>query len=523
MIRNEEHKLRPSGWRVLKDNRTVFLILLLYAFGLLFCMSGDSPFRISVIRGDSSWFLMAGKAWMEGLTPYVDFADSKGPLLWLIYGLGSLISPHSFAGVFIFEVIFYWIAFCFLFLTARIFLENRAQCIMACILMGIFYFYPALHQEMRVEDFCHIFNAAVFYVLLKIIFRNSFNKEYSWIIGICLGCTLMMKYSYFLTLLIPAFFILLYIWKSHRILTFKFLLGILGGFSVIVVPFLIYFLAIGAMEGFYEEYFYNTVRTIIGVKEYDDSVATDFKHRWPFVIWYFFRKNHYFSFYMWFVLIGLIVSIIRFRKNIWLVVSLCCWYGLSILLFALLGEMNYRYYFMLSIFLYPALIMLCGCFKQITMAGSIIGGACVIAGMTLFSTDYIYNELRYPKRDLVVLAELKKVAYIINEKERQTGRRPTIAYFNIYDMGDHILTNALPGTKYWALQLGMTEDMLKQYEEDILYRKRPDFVITGDKEIESQEQLESNGYHRRLIYQFRPPTKTEAPWILYLYEKDSDK
>jgi len=30
--------------------------------------------------------------------PYVDFIDSKGPLLWLIYGVGYVITPHSFIG-----------------------------------------------------------------------------------------------------------------------------------------------------------------------------------------------------------------------------------------------------------------------------------------------------------------------------------------------------------------------------------------------------------------------------------------
>ena len=32
---------------------------------------------------------------MNGLTPYVDFTDSKGPLLWLIYGIGYLRAPAT--------------------------------------------------------------------------------------------------------------------------------------------------------------------------------------------------------------------------------------------------------------------------------------------------------------------------------------------------------------------------------------------------------------------------------------------
>ena len=46
-------------------------------------------------HNDSAWFFMCGKAVMNGLTPYVDFTDSKGPLLWLIYGIGYLRAPAT--------------------------------------------------------------------------------------------------------------------------------------------------------------------------------------------------------------------------------------------------------------------------------------------------------------------------------------------------------------------------------------------------------------------------------------------
>ena len=66
----------------------LLLVFFIYSSLLLFCISPDSYTHDLFGRYDSSWFFMCGKAWMEGLTPYVDFADSKGPLLWLIYGVG---------------------------------------------------------------------------------------------------------------------------------------------------------------------------------------------------------------------------------------------------------------------------------------------------------------------------------------------------------------------------------------------------------------------------------------------------
>ena len=66
----------------------IYLSLLLYSFLILFIVSPDSYTHDLYSRCDSAWFFMCGKAWMNGLVPYVDFADSKGPLLWLIYGVG---------------------------------------------------------------------------------------------------------------------------------------------------------------------------------------------------------------------------------------------------------------------------------------------------------------------------------------------------------------------------------------------------------------------------------------------------
>jgi hypothetical protein len=43
---------------------------------------------------------MCGKALLNGMVPYVDFSDSKGILLWFIYGIGYLIDNYSDVGVF---------------------------------------------------------------------------------------------------------------------------------------------------------------------------------------------------------------------------------------------------------------------------------------------------------------------------------------------------------------------------------------------------------------------------------------
>ncbi len=129
-------------------------MLFLLSFVLLLLLSPDSYLAdIYGMRCDSAWFFTCGKAWMEGMTPYVDFADSKGPLLWLIYGVGYLLSPATYHGVFWLSVVTYTVAFHFIWLTARLFLKKRESALVV-LAMPFFLFFIFYHNEVRAEDFC---------------------------------------------------------------------------------------------------------------------------------------------------------------------------------------------------------------------------------------------------------------------------------------------------------------------------------------------------------------------------------
>ena len=72
----------------------IWLLLLLWCLSIMFWIEADSYTHDILLRGDTSWFMAGGRAVVEGLVPYVDFSDSKGLLLWWIYGLGYLINDY---------------------------------------------------------------------------------------------------------------------------------------------------------------------------------------------------------------------------------------------------------------------------------------------------------------------------------------------------------------------------------------------------------------------------------------------
>ena len=75
-------------------------ISVLLSFVLLFLLSPDGYTHQLYGRLDSAMFFTQGHAWSKGMLPYVDFTDSKGPLLFAFYALGAWLSPTTYHGVF---------------------------------------------------------------------------------------------------------------------------------------------------------------------------------------------------------------------------------------------------------------------------------------------------------------------------------------------------------------------------------------------------------------------------------------
>lgn len=499
--------------------RQVLLVLFIYSFLLLLLVGSDGMLREGAHRVDSAWFFMCGKAWFSGQIPYVDFTDSKGPLLWLIYGLGYSISHYNYYGVFIFEVVFYWLTFFNLYKCGKLILKNDAQSILASMLMGFLFFYPGLHSEIRAEDFCQLFQITIFYILLKIYYCNSIRKYMVLLTGLCCACTLLIKYSYFLTSLIPSVFIFIY-WIKRNNNIWIFLCYFFIGFFIIILPFVIFFGIIGNLWNFINEYFTNTGFTILKAFNENNIESLSWKRRWPFNIRYLFIQDHYLSEFMRIVSVGLFLTFYKLKHFKMLNFTLLAWYVGSIGLFSLIDAQ--RYYLLLCVFGFIGITSLISWVNQdfqITFKGSIIMGALILLGLHIISSCYAYSEFSYSIKYKQVKAQRQIVADIINEREKQIGRRPTLVFYYTFDTGEHIPTNVIPGIRYWAYQYGMTEEMETQHKNEIL-TKKPDFIIIGQDNKIGREMLNEHGY--RLVYTYDPwgeVGENKDSWIRCLYER----
>lgn len=206
------------------ESSKMYLGFFVYSFLILLLMSRDSYLYDLYHRCDSAWFFTCGKSWMCGLTPYVDFADSKGPLLWLIYGLGYLLNHYTYVGVFWISCVFYTFSFLFAYKTSRMFV-GKSTSILVLAVLPFFLFYKRYHNEVRAEDFCYLFVFMCIYYTCK-IFKGEEKRslfKYSFAIGVSVMACLLMKWSIAIMLSGFAFLVLVHAFRN------KTTTGLLGG------------------------------------------------------------------------------------------------------------------------------------------------------------------------------------------------------------------------------------------------------------------------------------------------------
>ena len=449
-----------------------YIQFFLFSFVVLLFLSPDSYVREPFGKNDSAWFFTCGKAFMEGMTPYVDFADSKEILLWLIYGIGYLLSPTTYHGVFWLSVIAYSVTFMFVWRIAKLFLNDRGA-LFSLVIMSCILFCRAYHKEVRAEDFCMPWLVISLYFTCKLLAKDYTLKELKkgafWI-GLSMMVCLLIKWNYFV-LLGGVALVIVKLSIDKRSWT-GILYGLLGMLTL-ALPFMIYFIIQGNFNAFIQEYFITTFNITYANTDqlYKPStrkiIVTDVTLVMLYIsIWYFCRKK---------------------QVSYWL----CLVFLPFFLFYVLLMPFNYYYAIAAPFFLFPLIILLDRKSRSINKLSQtktalyltiiLIPGL----GVSLRPWDFTGSGNPYG------LCRYYTIQKVLAKKDKP------LVIFGGTDFGEGLLANALPGCKYWALQNCPTKQMLEDRINAIRERK-PDFVINPKdtpRAIE-EEFLHQNGYYQ---------------------------
>lgn len=456
---------------------SLWVMLWLFSATLLMVASWDSYLHDFYLNYDSPWFFMCGKAWMNGLTPYVDFADSKGPLLWLIYGLGYLISPRDYTGIYWISTLSFTIAFYYTYKSALLVTGNRATAALATSIMAFLLLVKWIHDETRCEDFCCAAMMPVVYFFIKCDKATSGNgslvKKSAFTLGISLGVTLMIKYNFAAMVAIAIPYFAWIIPRRFNYSPWQALKWIAMGAGAVIAPIVFVLAVQGCFVDFLREYFLVTAKTINNLQ-----TAGTVGQKMSLVL-----GSHLVHKYLSLIIVLFLVAVWKVRSWRWPLIVAFVW-------FVIIIALNLKHPF----YLQPlSLIAMPGIAVAVKPLGKMLGRwqwrvAAAVAVMALLmwgsNKTAFYNLPETTKQ---------RVFYYFAALEAQY-EQPKIIYLNCYDLGSSVPVDALPGCKYWGTQAGATAQMIEENREAVL-NGNADVVIVETKDQSGRRLLDSIGYH----------------------------
>ena len=427
-------------------------------------------------RGDSSWFFTCGKAWMEGLTPYVDFTDSKGPVLWLVYGLAYLLTPTSYNGVLWMSVVALTVTLEFVWRTSRLFAGHRTS-LVAVVIMSLLVLLRPVHSETKAEDFCLPWiSIGIYYTCLALqpASRVHLRRAAFWM-GVGMAWCLLVKWNVFFMMGGMALVVVVKSFAHKR--ADAVLMGLLG-MAVVCVPMAVWFAVAGDFSAFVQEYFVNTFVITDngnGMGTWRSALAGQFADAYMV-----FRTLLIYA-----ALAGVCLFCRRFHFSWWLTVA-CVPFFLFLLL-----KTNALHYCLtiMPFFTFFILVAARRCphalrrvpAKAVVVMLSVVVLANIAVSVHRENLRFTYNPYSVQWDAMQRVLTKKQYSKIM---------------FNVADNGAGLKSRALPACKYYAKQKAATADMTALRIEALRQRKPDFFAFIMEPEAATRRLLHACGYRQ---------------------------
>lgn len=233
----------------------IFLSFLIIALFISFFTNHFSPFYPFNYAYDSNAYMSMARGWLSGQIPYRDIFDHKGPVLYIIYISGCLITDTSFTGMYIISSLFLATSLYFIYKIAHLFLSIRYAYIVPLIFMVI---QAGLNTvDGSAEGLTLTLQIVFLYIVFIFFTNNEKGKEFRllYLLGIFAGVIAFIKFNILLFCFFPLCAIILQLLLKKEILkAVKYTLTITAGILSIAIPLLLYFYLNDALNDFIEAY-----------------------------------------------------------------------------------------------------------------------------------------------------------------------------------------------------------------------------------------------------------------------------
>ena len=464
---------------------------LIYAVIIMFICTRSSFLYAFNLWDDANSYFTVGKCIFRGFVPYRDLFDQKGIMLYFIYGLASLISPTTFRGVFLMEVIAAFFSLLAIFRIYELFLNSRFMPYIVTPITGaLVYSAENFYWGGSAEEFLFPFVMWGLYIFIK-YFRTvyPYRMDYRTVLvgGVLAGCVLNIKFNslgFFFAFMMMVFIADIIGKKRVDVALLSCFVYLLGMF-IATLPWIIYFGINRAIGSWFNVYIYKNA--------FEYSKKITFSER----IGLFFDiiKNHALNNTAVFVLIfiGMVAFLVMMfyyavtgEKNYYNIpVSIIEVLGYGALFFFLIlgifiGGVSLPYYsFPINGFIVFGFIPICYIIEQFMEKRTGYGlGVAAIFVSALMCWFLSVNVRSWDlKRDDLWLYHFRD--YIVS-----TGiEDPGLINEYCFDVGLYTVLNTEPICYYFQTQTLNMQEVL-DYQKQYLHSGEADFVVTCDYEAE---------------------------------------
>lgn len=248
-----------------KKNKSIVAYLFVFVIAIFFItvFSKCSPLYAFNNSPDATVIFEVGRRMFDGSVLYRDVVDQKGPFLFVIYGIASLISTADYIGLYFIEILFAFLTLTFVYKIASLKFPMFKSVLCTMLVASVMYCYPLnTYGGDTAELMMMPFLMYLYYLGFRYVYKNVKIKPYEYlIVGITSGCVLWSKYTllgiYLAWFVFPAIDMI----KAKRIdKLFKTVLIIIAGVLISSIPWIIYFGANNYLVEFLKFYFLEQAR-----------------------------------------------------------------------------------------------------------------------------------------------------------------------------------------------------------------------------------------------------------------------
>ena len=245
-----------------KNDKVPYIFLITLVAINLFLFSSVSPLHSLMNMQYNEWlYYLIGKGMVNGLVPYKDLIDHKGPYLFYFFGMANIIN-YKHIGLYILALLFYSLIAIFSYKISYLILSKSDKSLSnpinkilsiftAFIIFVMCSSYYMSFGTISAEVFTLPYMFMSYYLFLKFLYYNggfknqpnslSSELKYASVYGICAGISFFIKANAILAYVPIAICLLFYFIrkKQFKNLFLNFIVG-LASFTIALLPAIIY-------------------------------------------------------------------------------------------------------------------------------------------------------------------------------------------------------------------------------------------------------------------------------------------